>query len=287
MAVYISTFCLAGSLEENKVLPGLFQAGLKNIELGAMAIPENAAPQESLPHGINFIAHNYFLKPANPVILNLASPNPKILQRSREYVLKSIDFCHKAGIRFYTIHAGFRIDPDLNLNFDKEGSVPAYDKSFDIFVESVKKVNDYAERKGIRIGIENNVLSQANLVGGENKLLLLCEAEEFEELWNRIPSDNLGMLLDLGHLKVTARSLGFDRYKFIEKVKNKVFALHIHDNNETIDEHKMLGRESWCFDIIRQPEFADSPIVLESLKLTITEAVAQVRLIEVMLKKQS
>lgn len=279
MPVYISSNCITG-VEVKTVFEDLTRAGLKNIELGARALPEGTPLLEVTGMGCNLLAHNYFINPSEPIILNLASSNNKLLRTSREYIFNALDFCYGAGIDLFTIHAGFRADPDLSLKFDTKKPIPEYKKSFDIFVNSVKDINDYARRKGIRVGIENNVLSEANLVNGKNELGLLCEAHEFDELWKRIPSDNLGMLLDLGHLKVTAHSLGFDRYEFIEKVKYKVFAMHIHDNNELVDEHKMLGKESWCLDIIKRPDFKGLPIILESLGLSINDAVQQVKLIE-------
>lgn len=285
MSIFVSTNCIAGD-EQNGVIENLFRAGIKNIELGSRVISENTKPAEVTQFGLNLAAHNYFIKPDKPIILNLSSPNKEILNRSQEYMVKGIDFCHDAGIKLFTIHAGFRSDPDLNLNFNREAKVMPYKQSFDIFIDSVKAINDYAAGKNIRIGVENNVLSETNLINGKNKLLLLCEAEEFDELWQRIPSNNLGMLLDLGHLKVTARSLKFDRYKFIERVKNKVFALHVHDNNEHADDHKPLDRESWCLDILKRPYFSGLPIIIESLGLSIKEAAEQVKFIQGTLEKR-
>lgn len=283
MPVYISSNCISGE-EAAGVLDNLALAGIKNVELGARAVSKNTRTPEVTRYGFNLLAHNYFISPDEPIILNLSSPDKVILARSREYMIQAIDFCYGAGIKLFTIHAGFRADPDLSLKFNREGKFTPYKQSFETFVESVKAINDYAAGKNIRVGIENNVLSEANLVNGKNKLLLLCEAEEFEELWQRIPSDNLGMLLDLGHLKVTARSLKFDRYKFIERVKDKVFAFHIHDNDERIDDHKKLDGTSWCFNIITQTAFSGLPVILESLGLNIKEAVEQIRLIETALE---
>ena len=130
------------------------------------------------------------------------------------------------------------------------------------------------------------MLSEYNLVDGQNPFLLLCEADEFERLWERIPSDNVGMLLDLGHLKVTSHWLNFDRYEFINKVKDKIFAIHIHENNGRVDEHRVLDETSWCFEVINRKCFSNLPIVLEITKLSISQTIQQVGLAEKILDKK-
>lgn len=79
--------------------------------------------------------------------------------------------------------------------------------------------------------MENNVLSSRNVLDGQNPYLLLCTVDEFEDFWRRVDSRNVGMLLDLRHLKVSSTWLAFDRYEFIRRARDRVFAVHIHENN--------------------------------------------------------
>jgi len=87
-------------------------------------------------------------------------------------------------------------------------------------------------------------------------------------------------LLDLGHLKVTSHWLSFDKYEFIDKVKDRVFAIHIHENNGLVDEHKALDESSWCLEVIGRHEFAGVLLILESMNLSIEKIVRSKDLVE-------
>ena len=285
MPVYVSTSCLIGASNMFDVLKAYAEAGLNNVELGTV----HRHIGKLLPHrlkryGFDLLCHHYFPPPDKPFIINLASQHPVILKRSKEQVKRSIDFCYNLGIKLFTFHAGFRADPDDNLRFCQQ-HVVSYENAFTTFVESLEEIESYAQERGVRIAIENNVLSDYNVVDGHNPFLLLCEAEEFERLWERIPSANVGILLDLGHLKVTAHWLSFDRYQFIDRVKDRIFAVHVHENNGEVDGHRPLDEGSWCFEAIRENGLIELPIVLESFGLTVNQIIQQVSLIEDIIRK--
>jgi len=285
MSVYVSTTCLAGGSNILDVLRTYAKAGLRYVELGAShKYTGGLSLTEFQQWGFSFIVHHYFPPPKKPLILNLASQNAAILAQSKEQIKRSIDFCHSVGVRLFSLHAGFRADPNDKLRFSHDQAVAPYGIAFNTFVESVREINSYAQEKGVRIAIENNVLSEYNVIDGQNPFLLLCKAEEFERLLERTPSINVGIVLDLGHLKVTSHWLGFDRYKFIDKVKDRVFAIHVHENNGRADQHRELDETSWCFEVIGRKCFSNLPIVLESTGLTIDKIIQQVSLVEEILR---
>ena len=202
MAVYVSTTCLARGGNIFEVLETYTKAGLSHVELGAShKYVDGLSPAEFKQYGFNFMVHHYFPPAKEPFIVNLASQDSMILKRSKEQINRSIKFCHSLGIKLFTLHAGFRVDPDNKLHFPKEQPITPYETAFNTFVESVDEINSYAQQMGVRIAIENNVLSDYNVIDGQNPFLLLCEADEFERLQQKIPSANVGILLDLGHLK--------------------------------------------------------------------------------------
>jgi sugar phosphate isomerase/epimerase len=256
-------------------------AGLKNVELGAtLSYRDGLEPKLFKRYGINFILHNYFPPPRERIVVNLASQDAAILQRSRRQCKASIDFSHALGIDFFSVHAGFRIEPDENFRFDFSGPVAPYEPAFDTFVESVKEIDAYAQSKGIRIAVENHGLPERDLSRGRNSAYILCEAWEFERLWAAVPSANVGMLLDLGHLKVAAQSLGFDREDFVDRVKEKVFSIHVHDNNGRDDGHGAVGEGSWCLDVLGRGYFSGAKVVTESRWLSVKQIAEQVQLLE-------
>jgi sugar phosphate isomerase/epimerase len=282
MPVYVSTICLRNGRDVFEVLKAYAQVGLANVELGSFSKYTGDLIVERFTHpsNFNFVVHHYFPPPQKPFIVNLASQDPTILRQSREHIRRALDFCADLGITLFSFHAGFRADPDEQLVFPERHLATPYETAFNTFIDSVEEINRYAEAKGVRIAIENNVLAQHNVVDGQNPFLLLCEAREFEALWQRVHSTNIGILLDLGHLKVTSNWLSFDKYEFVDRVRDRVFAIHMHENNGLVDEHKPLDETSWCFDIISENNFANLPIVLECNHLTLGQILQQVTLIK-------
>jgi len=286
MSVYVSASCLANGSNVFNVLDVYAEANLKNVELGSTHkhISE-LSPDRFKRYGFNLICHHLFPPPQESLIVNLASQDAVILKRSKEQIKRSIDFCDSLGIKLFTFHAGFRADPDSKLRFLRDKAIAPYEIAFDTFVESVKEINSYAQNSGIRIAIENNVLSDYNVIDGQNPFVLLCEAEEFEKLYERIPSVSVGILLDLGHLKVTSHWLGFDKYDFVDRVADRVFAIHVHDNNGQVDEHKELDKTSWCLEVIGRKYLNGLPVVVESFGLTVSQIIQQVGLVDKILSR--
>jgi sugar phosphate isomerase/epimerase len=263
MSIYVSTSCLSNKYKFPQILDVYSKLGIKNIELGICKDSTLDVAKLLKKHDFNYIVHHYFPPPKEPFIVNLASQSKQILEKSIDQMINSIDFCADFNINFFSFHAGFRVDPDINLKFNFN-NITEYQNAFNVFKESVEKIVDYAERRSVKVAIENNVLSEYNLIDGRNKLLLMCELWEFERLFNEITSKNLGILLDIGHLKVTANLLKFDAEEFIDKLKDKTFAVHIHENNGRLDEHRCFMEGDWSLDIVnRYFKSKDIPIVLE------------------------
>lgn len=263
MSIYASTSCLSSKYDYSQILDVYSKLGIKNVELGICKDSTLDVTKILKKYNFNYIVHHYFPPPKEHFIINLASHDKQIRKKSMDQMIKSIDFCADFNINLFSFHAGFRVDPDINLKFNFN-NISEYETSFNTFKESVVKIVDYAERMDVKVAIENNVLSEYNLIDGRNKLLLMCELWEFGRLFNEITSKNLGVLLDIGHLKVTSNLLKFDANKFIYKLKNKVFAIHVHENNGREDEHRCLGEGDWSLAIVNS-YFKNKgiPIVLE------------------------
>lgn len=259
--MYYSTSCLSDRYGLSQILDIYNDRGIKNVELGVCNEPDidlNILKN----YDFNYTVHHYFPPPKNPFIINLASQNEQILNKSVFQIIKSIDFCADFGINLFSFHAGFRIDPDQDFKFTPE-NIPDYETSFNTFKESVLQIMDHAERSGVKVAIENNIIQENNLVDGENKLLLMCELWEFNRLFDEIRSDNLGILLDLGHLKINSNILNFDREEFIERVHNKTFAVHIHGNNGRVDQHLCIKEGDWSFVKVHEYFYNRVPVILE------------------------
>ncbi len=260
---FVSTSCLLYEQPLSSRISLYQQHGLNNIELGGgVSVSNNDLSALNLCK-CNFLIHNYFPPPSNSFVMNLASNDDDVRKRSLEMVLKAIDLAVEIGAAFYSIHGGFITDP---VSFDGTGFVfPCPEspddamRAMDRFAKTLKKALEYAEQNNIGILIENNVCSAKH-----RGKLLLQTSEEFLSLFRILSSPSLGVLLDTGHLNVSANTLGFNRMSFVEQLSPHILAIHIHDNDSTADMHQPICENSWVIDVLRRSEFTDIPFVIEA-----------------------
>lgn len=261
--IFVSTACLSGSQSIDSRVALYVEHGLNNIELGAGISSHKIIPSQISKMGCQFLVHNYFPPPIDPFVLNLASSNTNIRQRSMDFVFDAIALTASLNAQFYSVHAGFITDP---ISFENNSFVLPKPSSPDAPRCALKHFNtalevgiDYAKKNGVDFLVENNLCTTA--LRGK---LLLQTADEFLELFDKLKSKNLGILLDTGHLNVTAHTFGFDPMSFVDKVASHIRAFHVHINDGIVDAHQPIQPESWVLDVLRKPEFTGLPIIVEA-----------------------
>lgn len=263
--------CTAGIARHFRTLPELLTsltgAGIDRIELGwSPPHGELVLPQGLAAFPARWLVHNYFPAPAHPFVLNLAAQDPATLDRSREFCRQAIRLSAALGAPFYSVHCGFlaEFEPgSLGRKLDYT-EICDYERGYATFCTSLQLLLIEAKAAGIRLLIEPNVVAPFNLIDGRNLMLMMAEPRELSRLLTDLPNERLGVLLDLGHLKVSAATLGFAVADFIETVAPAVGAFHLHDNNGSADQHRPVSPDSWTLDVIRQPRFNSRPIVIEA-----------------------
>lgn len=228
---------------------------IPNLELGYGFSSSEAhafCSREGGHKGHSFLIHNYFPPPQDPFVLNLASNDREILDKSLILCRQAIDVGAKLGIPFYSVHSGFSVDPLPEKLGKGLLDLPRFSlgQAYNIFRGSVDALADYAREKGLRLLLENNVISEMNVVENRNELFLMCGIEDFMRFDQDFPQDNVGFLLDVGHLKVSANSLGYDKFKAIDFIADRVEAFHLHDNNGLDDQHFPFKEDAWFFDVL-------------------------------------
>ena len=255
-----------------------------NIELSSGArhesedIIEYVNMQKKLD--MRFVVHNYFPVPSTPFVLNLASNNPELRSRSIAHCQTAIDITAAIDAPFYSLHSGFCIDPSPDsLGTKLTGKSQARNTGLRIFIESLEQVAEYAAKKGVSILIENNVVTRANLKNGKNDLLLGVTADELNYIFESVDADNLGLLLDVAHLKVSANTLGFSAEETVAKLASKIFCCHLSDNNGLVDSNQKVDSDSWFWDPLAK-YLSHAPVwVLEVYNIDMASIVSQVKLI--------
>jgi sugar phosphate isomerase/epimerase len=283
--IYISTS--AFSIKQlDRILEECACHTIRNIELSASlnyySSYRELLNQYRFEKGFRFLIHNYFPIPASSFVLNLASNQRDILRISREHCNTAIDLCAELEIPFYSVHTGFCFNAgpeDLGKNQTNLQKIPKHEAK-QIFVESIQMVSEYAENKNIKIAIENNVVAPFNLVDGKNELLLGVRSEELLELFEMTGKPNLFFLLDVGHLKISAHSLGFDPRLFIREVSEQVIGVHLSDNNFENDTHDPVSEAVWFWEPIRSYLTENIYFTLETKSLPVNILKEQVGLIK-------
>jgi len=272
-SIFVSTSCLPGVEPIDSRLSLYLSHGLNAIELAAGVSVEKNSLSNIAGIECNILVHNYFPKPPEHFVLNLASQNQRLLELSMSLCERAIDLAAILKAPFYSVHAGFRanLTPEsLGKPLEYERTFP-YDVAYHTFVRSIRQLAAFGRSRGVGILVELNVLPRFNLVQGRNELALICEGGEVTNLIRDVDDPGLGILLDTGHLNVTSHTLGFDRMAFVDQVAPHIRAFHVHDNDRTADTHQPVQPGSWVFDVLSRPEFADLPIVVEAKLANVAE----------------
>lgn len=242
------------------VLAACAAEGIAALELSDVRNPDLALlePGPGRPALPALLLHNYFPPPADPFLLNLASPDPANLARSRAHCRAALDLSARLGAPVYAAHAGFAFDlPPRMLGRPREQATIPLDALADpqatvaVLVESARELAAYGAARGVRFLLENHVCSP---LGGEagRRLLPATTPEELAALVAAVDEPSFGILVDVGHARVSAAALGFAPEALLEAVEDRIGALHLSANDGISDEHLPFGRDAWFLPWLRR-----------------------------------
>ena len=272
--VYASTGVVPGKGTFIEHVRAMREHGLGYIELGNYdhVSAEDLAALAAVP--ARYLVHNYFPPPSQPFAFNLASPSAETVAASLSLAKRAIDLSVELGASVYSFHAGFIQDP---IGRDDHGflfpAVTAEERAraSGRFLTNVKALCEHATARGVGLLVENNVCAESN----KDKLLLQTP-EEFSQLFDAVGGgDDVGILLDTGHLHVSARTYGFDPADFTARHGHRVKGVHLHDNDGRYDEHRPATLGGWAVGMLqacRPLKF----VVVEAKFESLTEVTAYV-----------
>jgi len=248
----------------------LNQIKIFNIELSGGKYCSNQSEHlKALSICNSFIVHNYFPVPKQSFVLNLASLNKKHYTLSMNHVINSIQLASTIGSKYYSLHAGFLLD----LSSDELGKSltnrPLFDKSSSLeqFVNALKIASDVAARYNIEILVENNVLSKDTFDQFGNDVFIFSSAEDAFYIMDNTPQ-NVNILVDVGHLNVSASTLGFSRQDFLSTLHPWIKGYHLSDNNALADQNKPFSCDSWFWPyLIKNLEYYSIEVYTMSKRL--------------------
>ena len=218
---YVSTTFIKDNKSVYGAINKLLKIKIKNIELGSNHIWEKKLKFKK-KRIINFCVHNYFPVPKKSMVLNLASQNLKIREKSIKRIKNSILFSKKISAKLYTFHPGFLTDPEgsniSKKNYDflwnnKKLINANYDRSWKKMIQSLKEIVKFAKYHKVKIAIETE-----GSISARNHLLMQ-KPIEFKKLFKHFKKEDLGVNLNIGHLNLASKAFKFNKFKFIKTIQ--------------------------------------------------------------------
>lgn len=279
--MYVSSACLKHDRIKDTV-DELARNGFKNIELsGGTKYYERY--EEDLfelkdKYNLNYLLHNYFPPPKQDFILNLASLNNEIYQKTLEHYEEAISLSRKLGAKRFGFHAGYFIDFNtkevgnkisLTELYNKEKSIKRFCEGYNYLKEKTKDVELY---------IENNVLSHANAKTFKGQCpFMLIDYKGYEKLSSVI---DFRLLLDVAHLNVSVNSLNMDFQEQLDKMISISDYIHLSDNDRLHDQNMCFSNDSNILSILKDQNLNNKTVTMETYG-----SIADIKLSQLVLKR--
>lgn len=265
--IYVSSSCIKKN-NIAKVICQLADRGIQNIELSGGTDYydgiEHDLKRLKEDYQLNYVCHAYFPPPKEPFVVNLASCNDALYKKSIEHYDNCIELLGRIGCNVLSVHAGFLIEIDKDEIGRKLRGAVIYDKdeAYSRFCYAYERLSKKCKEQNIRLYLENNVLSRENYQELECRNYFMMT--DYESIMYMKKQTEFELLLDLGHLHVSAGTLGLDYEQECRKLKKSARWLHISENNGIYDEHKPLRRESIILKMFHDIIYSDINVTLET-----------------------
>jgi len=262
--IYVSSSCVKNKKIKNSV-EELAINGFKNIELSGGTEYydnfENDLLELKDRYSLNYRCHNYFPPPKEHFVLNLASLNNHVFQASFDHLQQSLLLSSRLGAEKFAFHAGYFIDIKLNEIGKKLSRDNLFneDESINRFCDAFQMLK--AQAGDVDLFIENNVFSAANAETYKTKNpFMLTNFDKYISLKEKI---DFNLLLDVAHLKVSAKTLGLDLEDEFAKMINASNYIHISDNDGMHDSNNRLNKSSTLLSMLSNSVTDNKDFTLE------------------------
>lgn len=218
MNVFFSELCLLGG-DVFRNVDKLAEAGADHIELmldgpgwDSLRGRMDAAAAELKKRPVGYSVH------APVWDANLTCENESIRRGVLESYREAVAFAARLDAAHVVLHPGFCRQKTFDRSLAKERAK-----------EAVWQLSRFNRDYGMRLLIEN--------VG--NRASSLFTLEEYADFTRDFP-DEVGCVVDVGH----AHMNGWDIPELIHRVQDRLYALHLHDNDGKSDQHLPVGEGS-------------------------------------------
>lgn len=280
--IYVSSACIRKkSIAE--IVRLYAENHIQNIELsgGTDYYNEIEADLQNLKtyFRLNYACHAYFPPPQDPFVVNLASCNDQIYKRSIDHYVHCIEMLKCMECKVLSIHAGFLIEIGVDEIGKQLHNRIVYDefKAYERFCDAYEYIAKLCEDNGISFFLENNVLNVQNYKEfGYHNYMMMTDYESIIKMKKQL---DFNLLLDLGHLHVSANTLGLDYGKECDMLQPYIKWIHISENNGVMDEHKPLREDSPIIKELSKLYHPDINITLET-EGSVQDIIESIKMVE-------
>ena len=149
--------------------------------------------------------------------INISAVNEDFRRMTIDRLKKSLQHAGMIGAQLWIFHPG--IYSGLGLFYP--------DKDMENCVKSVNELFEFAQRIGMRIGIENMP---------DLAMFLLRGTDDFSRFYELAGNKAPELVLDIGHANTTN-----EIERFFERQGQRIAHLHAHDNDGRTDSHNGIG----------------------------------------------
>lgn len=261
--IYVSSSCVRARRIGDAVKT-LAEAGFQLIELSGGTEYYSNFEADLLDlkeaYSLSYLCHNYFPPPEDPFVVNLASQNNSIYEKSLQHLQKNVRISEKLGADRVSFHAGFFIDIG-SAEIGRKLSPSAFSDREPALSRFCQGYSELVQQSNLPIYIENNVYSWQNRqIFGSNSPFMLVDFEDFMELKGRI---DFHFLLDIGHLQVSCHSLNLNFVEQLSHLFPRADYLHLSDNDTFHDAHQSISLKGPLFEQLQDFSFTNKVITLE------------------------
>ncbi len=152
--------------------------------------------------------------------VNTAEIMPRVREASEEHLLEYIRLTKEIGAEYCVIHCGYHFSQYM-------------DTVWESLFKTLRAAVGLAEELDMLLVIEN-----MNAVHPDSEIVYLgVTIEELEKVFKAVQSPYLGLALDLAHANLLPGRID----PWIEAFPEKIFHLHISDNDGVLDRHLPVG----------------------------------------------
>ncbi|WP_333609384.1 sugar phosphate isomerase/epimerase family protein [Arsukibacterium sp.] len=214
-------------------------------------------------YGLHYRCHNYFPPPQQHFVLNLSASDDTVRDTAIAHVKRAILLSAELEADRLAIHAGFRLQPAVEQlgKVISAQQLQIKQEALQRFAAAWAELQPIATQAGIKLYVENNVLSAANLAmfAGENPFL----ATDIDSINQLRVLTGAPLLLDVAHLKVSCHSLQLDFATQLTALLGITDYLHISDNDGSADRNQGLLPGFNMLELLGQHELSGKTVTLE------------------------